>query len=285
MVNSAPIPILQRFRTRVVATVFIALAACHSTPSICADDEIPRHVRARLLTATVRIVRAETPTSRFVGSGAVVGHDSAERALYVLTAWHVINGPGVLSVEAFSLADYPQSSHRFLASSITVFGKHEAADLALLRVKTRLSPPAVLQVCPLDRTPSTPCNAIGSGCSRGEPQPILWSVPIDSAQVVRAPNLQAKCWIASKREPFQGESGGPLVSADGRLIGVCSGGIKEQSLFFYTHLQEIHSLLSKARAPARSFSTTAKAPGEPLRLPPAAPVGSVDAEIESLFRD
>lgn len=239
----------------------VVVVACH-----CSAPASPPDIKTMLLTSTVRIVAQKSEDMLGIGSGVVVAPPSSHRETYVLTAAHTLIDAQSVTVEAFSLDQYPFPAHRFTRSSARLVGADRVADLALLSLQggTRILQP--VPICPLDKQSAPPFAAVACGCSLGEPQPLLWTVSVESAVVGLEQGRRSMWWQTSGRDPFQGESGGPLVTPSGLLIGIClRAGANHGE---YAHLEEIHRFLSATAGRTASGMELRPAGTRPNSVPP-----------------
>lgn len=235
--------------------------------------------RTMLLTCTVRIVAEKPQDAMSIGSGVVVARAANGQQTYVLTAAHTLADARTIVVEAFSLDQYPFPAQRFFGPSVRMVATNPEADLALLALESDTTVLQSLPLCPLDKSPTPPFAALACGCSCGEPQPLLWTAAVESAGTVLREGKHQKAWLTAGRDPFKGESGGPLVSSAGTLVGICLLGGANQGV--YCHLEDIHRFLSTALP-----HTPSDKADRPLRSPtssiPASKEKS-DAFLRDLF--
>ena len=64
---------------------------------------------------------------------------------------------------------------------------------------------------------------------------------LDVVQAKRPGDTRASKFFRIQARPADGQSGGPLVDAKGRLLGICSGAQGDHG--YYCHLEEIHAFL------------------------------------------
>jgi len=249
---------------RSLPVVPLIVVAC--LPSAIADSP---DARTMLLTSTVRIVAEKPEDLASVGSGVVVARAANRRQAYILTAAHTLDNAKSITVETFSLDHYPFPAHRFSEASVCLVAWNAKSDLALLRLDTGGAVLQTLPLCPLDKLPSPPFAAIACGCSSGEPQPLLWRIAVKSGGPVMHEGRRLDVWQTDGREPFNGESGGPLANSSGALLGVCLMGSKNHGV--YCHLHEIRRFLSTALA---------HVPNETEHLPGRVSPGPVHASNE-----
>jgi S1-C subfamily serine protease len=202
--------------------------------------ELPRLPEAAAkvaLRATVRVT-----STRDTGSGVVIGRSGP--VAYVLTAAHVVDQADRLEIDV--LDPDGKGTGRRVFGKVTVVAKTSALaqDLALLRV--RVDGGGLTAVLPLRRSEaaalSTPCPAFSAGDNGVKPT--LKSETILAVARLRRPGASAssRCWKC-QAAPVAGRSGGPLLHADGTLLGICTGGDRETC--YYTHVAEIRDLLRR----------------------------------------
>lgn len=217
----------------------IALLCCALLAADPPAKEFPEELQAQTRYATVRVINH---TGRSEGSGAVVGQSGP--FVYVLTAAHVVAGADKLEVQTFSKDSFPKPAKVYEAPEV-VARSRDAADLALIRIATSDRPPALLKICPPGAIPTGSFAALSGGCNDGKAPTTQTEETKGKKQVRRSEDMQdALCWEIA-RKPVPGRSGGPLVDAHGRLIGVCSGAADSGG--YYSHTEAIHAFL-KANA-------------------------------------
>lgn len=261
-------PLLKRSLLASVCLFFGLSAPGH------AAEGFSSQVQSSAKAATVRITD-RAPWHCAVGSGILLGRDS--ESVWVLTACHVVTPGQDLTVEYFRAADGQGVP---LRGPVEVVGRDHAADLALLQVRTTQTVPAPLRLCPPGFGPGGDEPALYVGCvAGGEP----------TSTVARLHGMvtqhRAPFWLVNP-EPRQGQSGGPLVTRDGFLIGVCSAGGGGLGLF--GSLERIRALCgrvgvdasdrlaSAARRPAPSWPDTGARPEVGIRpLPAPAPEAGI----------
>jgi S1-C subfamily serine protease len=253
-----------------------ALLALASFGSAAAD---PPNTRITLLTSTVRIVAHKSEDQDSIGSGVIVGQQPSNGHALVLTAAHTLHDPAKVAIETFSVEKYPFPSHRFDGPSVRLVASSPEIDLALFSLETREPVPAPLPLCPLDRLPASPFAAVACGCSSGEPQPLLWNTAVQAARPVAPGGRTFKVWLTEGREPFNGESGGPLLSPSGYLIGICLRGSPNRGI--YCHIEEIRRFLNTAFP--QTPEATGPRPASPLPNPNPVSNNPSDAVLSDLF--
>jgi serine protease Do len=191
----------------------------------------------------VVMVRATTCSGTGVGSGFLVGGDQ------IITAAHVVDGAVSVAV-----------AQGDLVQPATVLGVDEERDVAVL--STAGIPGFAFSMTPTMPAAGTAVAVVGHPL--GEP------LTITSGNVSRIddalwPNLQLDVSVSP------GNSGGPVVTADGRVVGVLVGEDREADGLAY-------ALRSDAVAP---LVQGAEALSPPVRPACSTPLGPDDGELPS----
>jgi S1-C subfamily serine protease len=211
--------------------LLLAPGAIETVPSA----DFPAEAQAAAVAGTVRVVNAAAGVQ---GSGAVIGKGGPH--LYVLTANHLTEKAARLEIHTFSASSYPRADRVYRGAG--VLARAANADLALLRLATRDTPPGSIRVCPPRLVPDAEdFPALAVGCGGGE-APTCRVEKVAGKKRVRKEGQEgtALYWEVG-REAARGRSGGPLLDRRGRLIGV--GSINGDGKSYFTHAAEIHAFL------------------------------------------
>lgn len=215
------------------------------------------------------------------GSGTIIA--SADGETLVLTAAHVVRGPGALSVElhrynlgvehALPPGGWP------LRLPAEVAASDPAADVAVVRVRDRPAFPFVARIGAVGEEPSGGTVVTSVGIDGGERlrswstrvRAVLWLAFSPGAKPgsetikanagtkatangkgtnpkgpVDAPDAGGRPFLITAKAPERGRSGGGLFLEDGRLVGVCVGRIDidhKAALGVFASGGSIHRLL------------------------------------------
>jgi Trypsin-like peptidase domain len=206
--------------------------------------------------------RLKLDGERGYASTVVVGHKG--EFTYLLTADHAVKDVSDLEVQFYTRRSYPLPAFTAKAAATEVYSKE--ADFALLRILTPYTypsklkkvtlellhlplidpPPPMLKLPPPNRRPKRfPFDAVSVGCPGGAP-PTCLAETIRAKRFARdekdAESVGSFVWEAVRTQQ-SGRSGGPLVSADGTVIGICRA--KSADRGYYTHLDEIQAELKQ----------------------------------------
>jgi S1-C subfamily serine protease len=207
----------------------------------------PENVHALRGTKSVQLYRKVSPavvliaTDQGIGSGTLLNAQGD-----ILTNWHVVGG----SLSVGVIFKPKQEGHKITRADLRpakVIRVDEVADLALVRVSLvpdRVDPVALGE--PTEIVVGTDVHAIG------HPTGEAWTYTMGVISQVR----QSYKWRTEDRREHEasviqtqtpinpGNSGGPLLTDDGRLIGVNSFKAAGEGLNFAVGLDELRRFLS-----------------------------------------
>ena len=171
-----------------------------------ADETISTDVAERARNATVLVANQMSDNDGGFGSGVVITPSGL-----VLTNYHVIHRADTLRVFFYD----PKDNNYYPAE---VIGIDPVADLALLKLKVdeKMLPLEFLLIETEDWTVAEPVMAIG------HPMGIQWTVSMGHiASTIRTGKISPYVsTLQHSAEIHQGNSGGPLINADGEVVGI-----------------------------------------------------------------
>ena len=204
-----------------------------------------------------------------LGSGTVIA--SAEGETLVLTAAHVVDGPGPISIELFkynlgverarNVAGFPRKLRA------TVAARDPDCDIAVLRVGGQLAFPYVARMARGGDSPANGTEVTSIGFDKG--QRLIGS----STKVRRVDRVDLdrgggeRSFLVTDDPPELGRSGGGLFRKDGALVGVCVaradfGGKGGKSIGLFSTLGNVRALLGSQEELA---AAVARPPGRRLK--------------------
>jgi S1-C subfamily serine protease len=201
------------------------------------SKDFSKEVQQTAVTATVRIGNV---VERADGSGVLLRQD--ELFLYVLTANHVAGKAKELDVYLFTAASYPAWAKAYKGAE--VLARDARADLAVIRIITKDAVPAPLVLCPANKAPDGKGTTVLTVSLQADGSPMATPDVVKTVRVIGKPGETGtvKCWETAKA-PLGGQSGGPLIDTQGRVIGIASGTSGGKG--YYIHLEEIRSFLKR----------------------------------------
>ncbi len=200
-----------------------------------AEPEPDAAVRRRVLAATVRMRAGDRATATAVVVGRKDGH------LYLLTADHATDGPDTTALTFEFFADgKPEPAFALKGAKAAL--RRPVADFALLKVAVPAD--RTVAILPLIRPGKQakrfPFDALSVGCSSGDPPTCERESIAAKRLAVRREDEAAFFWQAEKTQS-RGRSGGPLVDAGGRVIGICAATALGKG--YSVHASELHAAL------------------------------------------
>lgn len=171
--------------------------------------------------------------NRTVGTGVVVS--VRDGFAYVLTAEHVAANPEDREVQFFTRKSYPLPARK--VRGVKVLAKYATADFSVLKVAVGKEPPPTVALAGVHQRPkSFPFDGISVGCSDGNPPTCRAESVLGKKLAYRPMNSVAFFWELAVA-PQAGRSGGPLLDAQGRVIGLGTAHLDQKG--YYVHLDEI----------------------------------------------
>ena len=208
--------------------------------------------------------RLKLDGDRGIGFASAVVVGRQDGYTYLLTADHAVKDMADVEVQFYTRRSYPLPEYTVKGAATQVYSKD--ADFALIRIVTPNTykpglkkvvsavlhmpledhPPPILKLPPpYNRPKRFPFEAVSVGCPGG-------AAPTCQAETIRAKRFARDekdmesdgsfVWEAARAQQA-GRSGGPLVSADGTIIGICRA--KSADRGYYTHLDEIQAVLKE----------------------------------------
>lgn len=201
--------------------------------------ETPRVPASRRLAARVDLAKIVLPSDDRTfrptvvvrrgpsqGSGTIIA--TVEGETLVLTASHVIRGPGTISVELHRynlglerIPATPGAWPRSIAAEVVAIDR--AADLAVLRIEGLAALPYVARLAGSRRELAVDSIVTSIGIDLGR-HLSSWSTPmVEALWFELNDNREERLFFITARAPEHGRSGGGLFLPDGELVGVCIG--------------------------------------------------------------
>lgn len=154
---------------------------------------------------------------------------------YLLTAAHAIPKGDARAYEFFAKESDPKPT-RTLTRAEIVF-RLAGPDLALVKIPTQGTPIPAIKLAPTGERPLRfPFDAVSIGCPNGV-RPRDRSERIVAKALVRRDREDVAFYWQTAVVPVGGMSGGPLLDASGRVIGVCVAG--QGGKGYFSHADEI----------------------------------------------
>lgn len=213
--------------TPLLALVFL------SSPWIDSKD-FPRARQEAALNATLRIVTKDPR-----GEATAIRIGRQQPFVYYLTANHIVEKVAHADLQAYSSATFPEVAHEI--EQATIIHRWPEFDLALLQAHEQ-KPPGFLRIAPNHLLAKPPFAVLTVGCTDGKvPQ-----LKTDRVQKLihgkTETGLRGKLW-ESEKAPSEGRSGGPMIDANGNLVGICNG--TSDGKGYYLQFEEIRLALKR----------------------------------------
>jgi S1-C subfamily serine protease len=160
--------------------------------------------------------------------------------VYILTAHHIVARANKVEVHVRPAKPGKPAVYR----SAEVLARSAEADLAIVRLASTDTFPRPLPICPLVQVPAKRTfAALSAGWAGGEAPTTLVEAVKDKV-LLRRPGQKNGSWTwQTQRKQTRGRSGGPLLDASGRVIGIASG--HDGVAGYYGHPAELHRFLKR----------------------------------------
>jgi S1-C subfamily serine protease len=171
------------------------------------------------------------------GSAIVIANK--DQYLWALTAQHVVRESAQIEADLYQKSVYPARART--QTGVTTVERNPKIDVALVKIPIVSEPlPEVLPlIAPGLRPKHFPQSVLAVGCDDGF-IPKCFEDKIQAKRLVRRPESQSAFFWETVGAPQKGRSGGGLIDAEGRVIGVCAA---RDGYGYYTHIDEIHAWL------------------------------------------
>ncbi len=207
--------------------------------------KIAQPVREAALLATLHIegsvLKSDRKSVISAGSGVAIG--SKDGRCYALTAWHVVAKADFIEVSA----QVDGETETF--TGVKVLARLPEPDLALLEFRVGESIVSCLRIAAKsEELKRFPLPVLNSGWVNKDNDPTCEDDLAEARKFVilfrkKGDSIGKAFFWQTQKPPTEGRSGGPLISANGELVGICSLTGEEKG--FYGHLDEIHYLIRK----------------------------------------
>ena len=221
-----------------ILTLLVLAAPEVVNPAIAVGTALSAEAQWKAIAATPRVASGKNGS---FGTAVVVGHKDG--FAYLLTADHVVDVPQEREFHFFTRDSYPQPVRTLKGGEILL--RSEKPDFALLRLKVgdeRL--PELKLAGPGQRPKRFPFAAVSVGCPFGG-WPQARAETVAAKLLKRVNDLPEAFFWETAAKPEKGRSGGPLLDADGRVIGLCAAAQDEKG--YFTHLDEILAGLKREK--------------------------------------
>jgi S1-C subfamily serine protease len=205
-----------------------------------------------------------------VGTGTVIS--SLEGETLVLTACHVIDEPGPLTVDLnrFNLGlERTREGGNFPRSlKATIAARDVSTDLAILVVRGQLPLPFVARIARGDGSPPRGTSVTSIGFDLGQKLIGMTTTVRAIERINLGRGGTDRLFVVTENPPEHGRSGGGLFRSDGALVGVCIARAEFNqgpTKGIFTTLGNIKDLLRSHEKLATSVARSSIRPLSPAR--------------------
>jgi S1-C subfamily serine protease len=205
-----------------------------------------------------------------LGTGTVIS--SLEGETLILTACHVIDDPGLLTVDLnrFNLGmERTREGGTFPRSlKATIAARDVSTDLAILVVRGQLPWPFVARIARGDAPPPPGTSVTSIGFDLGQKLIGMTTKVRTIERINLGRGGTDRLFVVTENPPEHGRSGGGLYRSDGALVGVCIARAefdKGPTKGIFTTLGNIKELLRTHEKLATSVSRSSNRPTSPAR--------------------
>lgn len=211
-------------------TILLLLMLAPPGP-LAGAELLPQEKRWAAVAGCVRV--SSGGDAGVVGAAACVGVKDGHA--YLLTANHVVPKTEARKFEFYTAESYPEAEQDPVGGDVVV--RLPEADVALVKIPVEGTPAVLPLAGPGERSKHFPFAAVSVGCPAGE-TPRTRAEKVVGKRAARRPEGGIAFFWEMAQRPVGGMSGGPLLDAKCRVIGVCSAA-KPDGPGYYAHLDEV----------------------------------------------